>query len=275
MAAFVLKETNIIRKKKFDFAGFFCSSVGLFCLLLALSKGVDDGWDAPYIIALFYVAFAMLTMFILIELTVTDPLLDLSLFRDKSFALGNLVISTAQFLLMSSMYLIPLFLQNMMGYSATESGIILLPSAAASFVMSPLSGVLSAKFGEKPVVILGLVLSIWWTSQLADTDAMLIMIMQALRGASVSLVVMTATVLSMQNISGAKIGQANAMINTTRQVTGSFAITAMAFLARTANTQSVYFSYDDAFFVLEIFAIIGLIAALLIKSRKKHKEIVS
>ena len=253
----------------------FCSSVGLFCLLLALSKGVDDGWDAPYIIALFYVAFAMLTMFILIELTVTDPLLDLSLFRDKSFALGNLVISMTQFLLMSSMYLIPLFLQNMMGYSATESGIILLPSAAASFVMSPLSGVLSVKFGEKPVVILGLVLSIWWTSQLADTDAMLIMIMQALRGASVSLVVMTATVLSMQNISGAKIGQANAMINTTRQVTGSFAITAMAFLARTANTQSVYFSYDDAFFVLEIFAIIGLIAALLIKSRKKHKEIVS
>jgi len=331
MAAFVLKETNIIRKKKFDFAGFFCSSVGLFCLLLALSKGVDDGWDAPYIIALFYVAFAMLTMFVLIELTVKDPLLDLSLFRDKSFALGNLVISMTQFLLMSSMYLIPLFLQNMMGYSATESGILLLPSAAASFVMSPLSGVLSAKFGGKPVVILGFVLSIWWTSQLvtvsADTDAMLIMIMQALRGASVGLVVMTATVLSMQNISGAKIGQANAMINTTRQVTGSFAITAMAtimqqrqifhqehiaehvtnaslafhemigrvtplfvhhsasvglahqqamaFLARTANTQSVYFSYDDAFFVLEIFAIIGLIAALLIKSRKKHKEAVS
>lgn len=204
--------------------------MGLFCLLLALSKGVDDAWDAPYIIALFYVAFAMLTMFVLIELTVKDSLLDLSLFRDKSFALENLVISMTQFLLMSSMYLIPLFLQNMMGYSATESGIILLPSAAASFVMSPLSGVLSAKFGEKPVVILGLVLSIWWTSQLvtvsADTDAMLIMIMQALRGASVGLVVMTATVLSMQNISDAKIGQANAMINTTRQVTGSFAITA-------------------------------------------------
>lgn len=50
---------------------------------------------------------------------------------------------------------------------------------------------------------------------------------------------------------------------------------AMAFLARTAKIQSVYFSYDDAFFVLEIFAIIGLIAALLIKSRKKHKEIAS
>ena len=73
-AFFILKETKTLSKTKFDFPGFFCSSVGLFCLLWALSKGVDDGWDAPYIIALFYTAFAMLTLFVFIEMTVEDPL---------------------------------------------------------------------------------------------------------------------------------------------------------------------------------------------------------
>lgn len=328
-AAFILKETKTLSKMKFDFLGFICSSVGLFCLLWALSKGVDDGWDAPYIIALFYMAFAMLTLFVFIEMTVEDPLLDLSLFRDKNFVFGNIVISMVQFLLMGSVYLVSLFLQSMMGYTAMEAGVILLPSAAASLIMSPIAGKLAGGFGEKPIVIAGFALSICWTSQLinisADTDVLLIMFMQALRGASVGLASMTATVLSMKNIAAHKIGRANAMINTTRQVSSSFAVTvmatvmqqrqvfhqehiaehvnyaapafhkllaqeiqqfihssvgvelsrrkSMAFLYSVAQKQSVYFSYDDAFFVLEMFAIIGFIAALLIQSRKKTKDV--
>ena len=324
-ALFVLKETKTAGKTNFDFLGFFCSSIGLFCLLLALSKGVDDGWDAPYIIALFYTAFAMLTLFVLIEITVKDPLLDLSLFRDTNFALGNIILSMVQFLLMGSVYVVSLFLQHMMGYSAMDAGIFLLPSAAAGLVMSPLAGKLAGRFGEKPLVIAGFLLSVWWTSRMAtvssDTEIMLIILMQTLRGASIGMTSMTATVLSMQNIARDKIGRANAMINTSRQVSSSFAITAMAtimqqrqifhqehiaehinfasgafrklidhttqmfvhnsgnwglahkkamaFLAMAAQKQSVYFSYDDAFFVLEVFAIVGLIAALLTKGRKQ------
>ncbi len=327
-AFFILRETKTLSRTKFDFPGFFCSSVGLFCLLWALSKGVDDGWDAPYIIALFYTAFAMLTLFVLIEMTVAEPLLDLALFRDRNFAFGNIVISMVQFLLMGSVYLVSLFLQSMMGYTAMEAGMILLPSAAASLIMSPIAGKLAGGFGEKPIVIAGFLLSICWTSQLidvsADTSVLLIMVMQAFRGASVGLASMTATVLSMKNIAGQKIGRANAMINTTRQVSSSFAVTvmatvmqqrqvfhqehiaehvnyasitfhkflaqetqllmhsnvglalsrrkAMAVLASVAQRQSVYFSYDDAFFVLEMFAIIGFVAVLLIKSRKESKS---
>ncbi|HEY3424560.1 MAG TPA: DHA2 family efflux MFS transporter permease subunit [Negativicutes bacterium] len=328
VATIVLRETKTTKSSPFDFPGFLCSSIGIFCLLLALSKGVDDGWDAPYIIALFYTAFATLTLFVIREMTVADPLLDLSLFRDRNFVFGNLVSIMVQFLLMGSMYLIPLFLQRMMGYSAMDSGIFLLPSAAASLVMSPLAGKLAGKFGEKPMLIAGFLLSIWWTSQLvsidADTDVMLIVWMQTLRGASIGLASMTATVLSMKNIAGHKIGRANAIINTLRQIAGSFAVTVMAtvmqqrqlfhqehiaehvnyasiafhkllaqktqqfmhsstgvelshrkaiaFLYNVAQKQSAYFSYDDAFFVLEIFAIIGFIAALLIKSRKVTKN---
>ena len=327
-AAVVLRETKKAQSSRFDFLGFVCSSVGLFCLLWALSKGVDDGWDAPYIIALFYTAFATLTLFVLIETTVEDPLLDLSLFRDRNFVFGNIVVIMVQFLLMGSVYLVSLFLQRMMGYTAMDAGIFLLPSAAASLVMSPVAGKLAGRFGEKPMVIAGFLLAIWWTSQLvnvdADTDVVLIVWMQTFRGASIGLASMTATVLSMQNIVRAKIGRATAMLNTSRQVAGSFAVTAMAsvmqqrevfhqehlaehanqasaafrkilgqvtqsfepssgnlglahkkaiaLLAATAEKQSSYFSYDDAFYVLEIFAVIGLIAGLLIKSHREIKK---
>ncbi|MBP2651327.1 MAG: emrB 1 [Firmicutes bacterium] len=324
VGAFVLKETKKLEQMKFDIWGFFCSSIGLFCLLLALSKGVDDGWDAPYILALFYVAFAMFVLFAFVEFTVEKPLLDLRLFGDINFAFSNLITVMVQFLLMGSMYLIPLFLQRVMGYSALDSGILLIPSAFASLIATPLAGKLSGRFGEKPLVVVGFLLSILWTSQLvnldADTDVMMIVLMQAVRGASIGLAAMPTTVLGLKNIAPNRIGQANAIMNTLRQVAGSFAVTVMAtviqqrqvfhqehiaehvnhasvafqntlaettqmfvhssvslsaahkkavaFLAAAAQKQSIYFSYDDAFFVLEVFAIIGLVSACLIRKRK-------
>jgi EmrB/QacA subfamily drug resistance transporter len=110
IAALVLRETKITLGKKFDFSGFISCSIGLFCLLLALSKGVDEGWDSAYIISLLYTSFGMLTLFVLIEINTADPLLDLSLFKDWNFAIGNIVSFIVMATMMGSIFLVPLYL---------------------------------------------------------------------------------------------------------------------------------------------------------------------
>jgi len=92
LASMVLRETPLLANRRFDIAGFLTSSVGLFCLLLALSKGTDEGWTSAYIMSLFYVAAFCLTMFIFIELEQENPILDLTLFKDWNFAFSNIVL---------------------------------------------------------------------------------------------------------------------------------------------------------------------------------------
>lgn len=328
-AALVLRETKITAGRKFDFSGFFCCSIGLFCLLLALSKGVDEGWDSAYILSLLYTSFAMLVLFILIELHTDEPLLDLSLFNDWNFAVGNIITFICFTIMMGAMFLVPLYLENILGNTAMQSGILLLPAALSSAFMMLIAAKLADRFGAKPLVILGSLFMMESTFSLMyvnmDTSYPYIMASQIMRGIGTGLAFMTITALTMSNITGAKISRASALSSTIRQVSGSFGIAVlstvlqnrqiyhMAHIAENVNyaslaagkmlsyaeklfmhngdslgiaykkalvlingvaqKRSVIFSFDDAFWVLGIFAVAMLLSALLLKTAKaKDKE---
>ncbi|HEY3424195.1 MAG TPA: DHA2 family efflux MFS transporter permease subunit, partial [Negativicutes bacterium] len=228
LAALVLRETKTVQNIKFDFAGFVTCSTGLFCLLLALSKGVKEGWDSAYIVSLLYVALATLTLFVLIELNSDKPMLDLSLFRDWNFAMGNLFTFVSFTILMGSMFLVPLFLENILGYTAMQSGMLLLPAALIGGLLMPIAGKLADKFGAKLLVILGALFALGGTFPLMyidlGTSYQHVVFIQILRGAFIGLSLMTVTVLSMGNVPVPKISQASAINNTVRQVSGSFGI---------------------------------------------------
>jgi EmrB/QacA subfamily drug resistance transporter len=329
VAALVLRETKIIGGKKFDFSGFICCSIGLFCLLLALSKGVDEGWDSAYILSLLYISFATLVLFVLIELHSDEPLLDLSLFKDWNFALGNVITFICFAIMMGGMFLVPLFLENILGNTAMQSGILLLPAALSSTLIMLIAAKLADRFGAKPLVIVGSLFLIESTFSLMyvnmDTSYHYIMGSQIMRGVGTGLAFMTITALTMSNITGAKISRASALSSTIRQVSGSFGIAVLstvlqnrqiyhtAHIAEDINyaspatnkmlsygeklfmhsgdslgiaqkkalvlinsivqKQSAIFSFDDAFWVLGVFAVFMLISALLLKTTKsKSKE---
>ncbi|TWH51711.1 DHA2 family efflux MFS transporter permease subunit [Sporomusa sp. KB1] len=322
LAALTLKESRTAPDLKFDFAGFIFCATGLFCLLLALSKGVDKGWDSFYIISLLYTAFATLTLFVLIELNTDAPLLDLSLFRDWNFMLGNIFSFINYTILLGSLFLIPLFFQNILNYTAMQTGLLLLPAGLISGALMPVAAKVADKIGTKPVVIFASLCAMAGTFPLMyldlDTSPAYVLFIQLFRGIFVGCSIITVTVLSMSRVPREKISQASAINNTIRQVSGSFGIAvlstvlqnrqiyhldtiashinitskatvdllaygkqlfmrqgstealaqqqALVLINGLVKKQMTVFSFDDAFWVLGIFAVFCLLVSLLLKA---------
>jgi DHA2 family multidrug resistance protein len=241
LAALILRESTVHRGNKFDYGGFITSAVGLFCLLLALSRGVEDGWTSAYIIALFYIAFASLTLFVVIELNHNNPIMDLRLFQDRNFTCSSLVIFLGCIGLFGGIFLIPLYLENLRDYSAMKAGIIMLPAAVASGLMMPVAAKLADKFGAKPVVVAGVfLLSISaypFVSLDMDTTYATMETVMILRGLGLGLFMMPVTVLGMNTVPTDKISRASSLNNTIRQVSGSLGI---ALLSTMLQNRQIY-----------------------------------
>lgn len=231
LAAALLKGGNTI-KSKFDIAGFLFCSTGLLCLLLALNKAIDKGWNSVYIVSLLYIAVTAFILFILIELNQKEPMLDLTLFNDWNFALGNIYTAFNYAILMGSIFLVPLFFENITGRTAMETGLLLLPASIVSAICMPLAGKIADKIGAKPVIIFASSLALAATFPLhyldLNTTPDYVLGIQMFRGGFQGLSMITVVVLSLSNVPAAKISQASALTTTIRQISGSFGIAVLS-----------------------------------------------
>ena len=247
LAALVLKESVLHHDRKFDFGGFVSSALGLFCLLLALSKGVEEGWTSAYILTLLYVAFASLTMFVFIEIYHEDPIIDLKLFLDRNFSLSCIVTFLGCVGLFGGIFLIPLFMENLRDYSAMQTGIMMLPAALASGLTMPVAAKLADRFGAKPVVVTGVFLlaaSCYPFASLdMDTTYATIETVMIVRGLGLGLFMMPVTVLGMNTVPMAKISRAASLNNTIRQVSGSLGI---SLLSTVLQNRQIYHLSNNA-----------------------------
>ena len=227
-AALVLKETPFSKEQKFDLAGFLTVALGLFCLLLALSKGTDEGWTSAYIMSLLYISIASLVLFTFIELNHENPILDLRLFLDWNFTFSMIVTFIGTICLFGAIFMVPLFMENLRGYTAMQTGILMFPSAATSGLMMPIAAKLSDRFGAKPVVIAGMfILGLGtWPLMYMDMNTSYehVMAIMFLRGIGLGLFMMPVTVLGMVNVPFNKVSRASSMNNAMRQVSGSMGI---------------------------------------------------
>ncbi|HEV2901968.1 MAG TPA: DHA2 family efflux MFS transporter permease subunit, partial [Gaiellaceae bacterium] len=113
--------------QRLDLPGLLVSAVALFALTFALIEGNSYGWTSAPIISLFVVAVAGLALFVLLELRQRAPMLDLSLFRNATFAGANAVMLLVGLAMFGVFFFVSLFVQNILGYSATEAGATFLP----------------------------------------------------------------------------------------------------------------------------------------------------
>lgn len=228
LASLVLRETPLSQVRKFDFGGFVTSALGLFCLLLALSKGTDEGWSSAYILGLFYVAVASLVLFVFIELNHENPLLDLSLFKNWNFTFSTIVLFIGTVGLFGGIFVVPLFLETIRDYTAMQTGLLVFPSAAAAGVTMPIAAKLSDRLGAKPVVCCGIFLLALGSLPLMyvnmDTSYTYIMTTMIVRGIGLGLFIMPVTVLGMNTVPFAKINRAASLNNAIRQISGSMGI---------------------------------------------------
>lgn len=231
--------------RKFDYIGFISVIIFLPVLLFALSEGNaqtnSEGWTAPYILICLAISVVGLAVFLTQELTTDYPLLDLKLLKDKNFGLSNLVLFLFGIGMFGSTFLLPMYLQNSMGYTALQSGAVFLPVGIIQGIISPISGIFSDKVDSKTPLILGillLIISFYLNSQLSFmTEHSFIMTSLYLRGLGMGMIFTPLSSYSLSTIPREKMAQASGITNTVRQVGGSFGV---ALLSTTLTSRVNY-----------------------------------
>src|SRR5690349_6978518 len=147
-----LAETHI------DFVGLGFVALGLGTLQVVLDKGQRDDWfESRFILWMSIIAIASLIFVIVWEWRNKDPIIDLHLFRERTFGISNLLMFMLGFALLGSTLLLPLFMQTMLGYTAQRSGLALMPGGFAIMLLLPLVGFLLSRYQPRWLLVFGLV----------------------------------------------------------------------------------------------------------------------
>jgi DHA2 family multidrug resistance protein len=228
----IQREYKIDKARSFDFVGFVSMSAFLAFLLLALSDGNASwntgGWTSPFILSCFAVSALGLVVFLITEFTVEHPLIELGLFRDFNFAVANFVLFVFGLGMFGSTFLLPLYLQNSLGYTALQAGSVFLPVGILQGIMSPISGILSDRVNPKVPAVVGIIvlaLSLYLNSFLSlFSERDQIMVSLYLRGFAMGLLFTPLSTVALSNIARHKMAQASGLFNVIRQIGGSFGV---------------------------------------------------
>ncbi len=144
------------RLPNFDFTGFALMCFALFCLLYGLSSGQREGWASNRIVLLFLGAALSTASFILWELKTSAPLLNLRLFRNPRFSAATLIAFFSGCVFLSSTFLIPVFVQQIQGYTPLRAGLLLMPGGLSLLVLFPLAGRISDTVPSHYLIAFGL-----------------------------------------------------------------------------------------------------------------------
>jgi DHA2 family multidrug resistance protein len=147
-----------LSETKIDYVGLGFVALGLGTLQIVLDKGQRDDWfESHFILILSIVAAASLIFVVFWEWRHKDPIIDLHLFRDRTFGVSNLLMFMLGFALLGSTLLLPLFMQTMLGYTAEQAGLALMPGGFTIMLLLPLVGFLLSRYSPRWLLLFGLV----------------------------------------------------------------------------------------------------------------------
>ena len=256
---------------KLDIPSVIGSTVGFGGLLYGLSVIGSEGIN-PVDAAVLLVGVAALVFFFRRQLKMEEPMLQVRVLGNRKFLVGTVVAMLVQGALLAAGILMPIYLQTYMGYSATVSGLVLLPGAVLMGVMGPFAGRLFDKRGPRMLSIVGMViltLSTFMFAFLGDaTPLALIVAIYTVRMFSMSLVNMPITTWAMNALDDSLMNHGTSVNNTLRQVAGSLgtailiSVSSSATALSSGSTDALHagiFGVDAAFFVAGVFCLIGLV----------------
>jgi DHA2 family multidrug resistance protein len=221
--------------------GFISVTIFLPLTLYTLSEGNAasnvEGWHAPYILLCGAISLIAFVVFLTNELTVKEPLIDLRLLKNHNFGLANTILIIFSIGMFGSTFLMPMYLQNSLGYTALQSGSVFLPVGIIQGIIAPISGRISDKTNPKLPIIAGVLLmslSFYLNSKLSYlTELKTIMISLYVRGLGMGLMFTALSTISLSEISREKMAQASGITNTIRQLGGSLGVAILATLLTT------------------------------------------
>ena len=230
-------------KTSMDWAGLGCMVAGLGALQLMLEKGQEDDWfQSGFIIRLAVIAALGMVLFVWRELVTRRPAVDLSILRNIRFSAATFLGGVMGAGLSGVLFILPLFLQNLLGYTAMRSGLTLMPRSLAMLVMMPIAGRLYNRLGPRLMVGGGLVLIAFGFWQLAhltiDIGYWNLVWPQVWQGVGFSLLFAALSTAALASVARERMTAATGLYNVVRQVMGSIGIAVAATLL--THSQATY-----------------------------------
>ena len=231
------------RAGRFDVLGFITVAVGLCSLLLALTEGQDWGWTSYSVLILLTLGVLSLALFVIIELEVDEPLLDVRVFRHWAFTNSLLLVSVLSVGLFTVLFYVPLFFQQAQGLGAFETGLLLLPQALIMAVCMPIAGALYDKIGPRWPATIGLAITALGTYLLAtstmDSSNSYVMWLLTFRAAGLGLCMMPIMTGGLSVIPPALVSQASAFNNVVQRTTAALGLAILTAMVTGQRAQQI------------------------------------
>jgi EmrB/QacA subfamily drug resistance transporter len=269
--------------RSYDPFGAITVTTGLVALVYAISKAPYDGWGNAKTIGLLIASVALLVAFVVIERTVRDPVMPLSIFRVRTVAGANVVGFLLGAVIFANFFVLTQYVQTVLHYSVLQAGVAFIATAGTAVLAAAPAQALSTRFGVKPVMATGLALMaggmIWYTqipvhgSFVGDLLGGYLLV-----GVGLPFGFVPVTIAALAGIESDEAGLASGMINTTQQIGGAIgvAVVATVYLTHFQNavrTDGVALALTDgyrlAFWVCAGFAVAGFIATLTLIRREE------
>jgi DHA2 family multidrug resistance protein len=214
---------------KIDFWGIGLLALWIGSLQIALDLGQEHDWfSSPFIAALVCVAVGGLIAFIVREWMAKEPIVDLHVFKERTYSAGVFLMTTLGFVLYGSTVLLPIMLQTLLGYPSLQAGIAMAPRGMGSLIGMPMIGMLIGKIDSRKMVALGLTIgafTLFWLGSLnLNAGYWDFFWPQFFQGVGLSAVFVPLTTISMDRIAREKMGNATSLFNLMRNLGGSIGI---------------------------------------------------
>lgn len=285
-----MQNVTEITKPKIDAISVILSSLGFGGIVYGFSSAGESGWGSPIVIISIIVGVIALGLFVLRQFKMDTPMIDLRVLKYPMFTLGLLTVFITFMVILSTMILLPLYLQAGLALAAFTAGLVLLPGGVINGLMSPITGRVFDKYGPRGLIIPGFIITVvtlfFFSNITVETSAGMIIVLHSLLMIGVSMIMMPAQTNGLNEVPRELYPDGTALMNTLQQVSGAIgtavAITVMSssqnkYLASAANPkdpltlmESLTAGVQSSFTFGLIMAIVGLVVAIFIKRARVH-----
>ena len=279
-------------KTKLDVVSVLLSTVGFGLILYGFSSAGGKGWSNILVILSLVIGIVVTVIFCTRQIKSDDPLLNLSVFKNKIFTLTSLINVLITMMMYADMILLPIYLQNGRGFTAFDAGLLLLPGALVNALMSPVTGKLYDRFGAKPLFIIGLLFiipSMWAVTDLSEsTTYMYLMIRTIGLRIGLSFITMPLNTAGLNALPRQLGTHGTAVNNTIRQIAGAIgtAVVITIYTVQATSHAAIVLQKDpsttaeilksltsilgasDAYYFMMILSVLALVITLFMPRKK-------
>ncbi|MFI1913483.1 MFS transporter [Nocardia sp. NPDC020380] len=242
ITALTLDETRERERRRLDLPGLVTSTVALFAVTYALIEGHDRGWTSTLILGCFALAAVALAAFVIVEMRTADPMVDMSMFRNRIFSGGVVTMMLWGFGVMGIYFFTAMYMQNVLGFSPTAAGAAFIPMAVSMVVISPIAPLADRRLGTNITVaigVAGIVGALLGIAMIGEHGHIIdLMPPFILFGLGSGLVMTPLNAAIMDRMPPAIAGAAGAVVNAAREISALLGITIVGAILTTRSASA-------------------------------------